>query len=35
MNDPNKTMKKYEENGHVALLFYAMIMEDLGYEVFP
>ena len=28
-------MKKYGENGQVALLFYAMIMEDLGYEIFP
>ena len=34
-NNTNKTMKKYGENGRVALLFYAMIMEDLGYEVFP
>ena len=34
-NDPNKTMKKYGDDFWVALMFYAMIMEDLGYEVFP
>ena len=34
-NDPNKTMKKYEDTGRGNLVFYAMIMEDLGYEVFP
>lgn len=35
INDPNKTMAKYGADAFMALLFYAVLMKDIGYEIFP